>query len=169
MLKRTISPTGLVLTPKAETREGIMFFRFKYMVFLLMKIPDMVLNMVIIISGFWAGGVILPLSEIGPVIGVLVPIAIHILKYIEERKLKRQQRELDSRVTVIEERKMLLADKLHEAEEKLKHLEAENHQFMLDREKFRNQQRDGLQAVVESIEKLTTRKLKTPKEHANDE
>ena len=132
-----------------------MFLKVKYMSFLLMKIPDLVLNFAIILSGFWAGFLILPLAEIGPLIGVLVPIGIHLLKYFDERKMKRQQSQMEGRLKEVETEKARLKEQFDK--------------FETEREAFRKEQRSGLQSVIDSIEKLTTRKLKTPKEQANDE
>lgn len=115
-----------------------MFFKVKYMVFLLMKIPDMVLNMVIIISGFWAGVVILPLSEVGPVIGVLVPIAIHILKYFDERKGKRTQLQMELRLQEVEKEKTALREQLEK--------------FEAERGNFRAEVRDAVADIAAKVE-----------------
>jgi hypothetical protein len=124
MDKGTIINPRLTVFKKQEsgTMTKVLFLRVKVMAFLMDKVPDLFLNIVIVLSGFWAGLMITPLEQLAPVLTFLVAAGFQLLRYLDDQKSKRKQQSFEERLAATEAEKK-------ELREKLEKFEAERGQF----------------------------------------
>ena len=115
------------------------------MVMLISRIPSLPLD--ISIAAGWLGMAIVyeGFKEVGPVLAIIVPTLIHLVKYVEGRI---EKRELKQRITEVERRAT-------EIEIEKANLKKEFAKFEEDRAAFRAEQRNAVQNILCHVEKMS--------------